>query len=205
MDLVFSQAGVLGSDLPPGITPKEHFHCHRFKEAGVIWQWRLSPFGGFSITPGLLWVSHLQDSALAEQLQKCSHLPPFPMISSMRKRLIGERRKCEESVCVLVLICWKRGLWEPFLGYGNVMNEISWRKQLLQSSQWTAWLVPLFLQYVFFQMVLHLSCLSFIMFFSYFPFLPSLSLFLFHFSWFILYRSHYSKNNYQGGKKSAYG
>lgn len=105
---------------------------------------------------------------------------PFPWFLPWGKT---DRRRKEmwESVCVLVLICWKRGLWVPFLGYGNVMNEVSWRKQLLQSSQWTAWLVPLFLQFAFFQMVLYLLWLSFIIFFPIFPFYPLFPFFPFTF------------------------
>lgn len=204
MVLVFSQVDVLSSDLSPGISLKKHFHCHHFKEAGIIWQWGLSHFGGYSVTPGFLLYATFRIQPWQNSCRNVHIFIPFLWFLPWGKT-DRTRKEMWESVCVLVFICWKRGLWEPFLGYGNVMNEVSWWKQLLQSPQRTAWLVPLFLQFGFFQMVLHLSWLSFIMFFVvFFPFLPSLSLFPFPFSWFILYGSHCSKNNYQGGKNSAY-
>lgn len=122
MDLVFSQAGMLGSELPPGISPKKHFYFNHFKEQElsdsedwVLSVDALSPRGSFGCPT--FRIQPWQNS--------CRNVHIFiPFLWFLPWGKTDRRRKeMWESVCVLVLICWKRGLWEPFLCYGNVMNE----------------------------------------------------------------------------------
>lgn len=150
MHLIFLQPGMLGSELPPGMSPKKHFHCYHFKEqestgseGWVLLRGALSPLGslGFPTFGTQPWQNSCRNFLI---------FVPFLWFLPQGKT---DRRRKEmwECVCMLVLKSWKKGLWEHFQGYGNMMNEASCRKQLLQSSQWTGWLVPLLLQFAFFK------------------------------------------------------
>lgn len=209
MHLIFLQPGMLGSELPPGISPKKSIST--FWRPRVKWQWRLSPFVSCSVTPGLPWVSHLWDSALAEQLLKFSTSSSLSYDFFLQGKTDRRRKEMWECVCVLVLKCWKRGLWEHFLGYGNVMNEAFVENNCFSSIS----------ELVTGYSAAAVCCIYYDIFFIilYFPFSLSLSLFSFPFSsfcfpfspsfYFFLIKKHYLEavvqENYEGGESSAYG